>query len=397
MLLDRFLNFAAYIAWIGFFFLVLVLALRAFQYGGIKEVLKALTTWRVLLVFLLAVGLSLLSSALVFIEPQNVGVVISLFSRTGYREQPVRSGLHWIMPLAEQVVSYPIYWQTYTMSSEPLEGTKVGDDSIAARSSDGQAVYLDSSVIFRIDPNEVIRVHIDFQDRYVEDYIRPILRGLIRTEVSQFTADEVNSSKRKDLEANLDEQLRQAMGEKGFVLDRFLLRNIAFSQQYASAIEQKQVAEQERTKREYEAEQMRTLAGGQRDRTRIEAQGRADATVLEGQAEADVILLKARAEAEALRLISQAIEQNPKLLTYRYIDKLSPALKAMLLPSDNPLLLPLPDMGLLEEQAQAESTSIETNQLPVVSTPESMLTPLATPTATPAATPTATPMATAVP
>lgn len=393
MLLDRFLNFAAYIAWIGFFFLILILALRAFQYGGMKEVLKALTTWRVLLVFLFAVGLSLLSSALVFIEPQNVGVVISLFSRNGYREQPVRSGLHWIMPLAEQIVSYPIYWQTYTMSSEPLEGPKVGDDSIAARSSDGQAVYLDSSVIFRIDPNEVIRVHIDFQDRYVDDYIRPILRGLIRTEVSQFTADEVNSSKRKDLEANLDDQLRQALGEKGFVLDRFLLRNIAFSQQYASAIEQKQVAEQERTKREYEAEQMRTLAGGQRDRTRIEAQGKADATVLEGQAEADVILLKARAEAEALRLISQAIEQNPKLLTYRYIDKLSPALKAMLLPSGNPLLLPLPDMGLLDEAAQGESTPVDTSQLPLVTTPESVFTPTVMPTATL----TATPVATAVP
>lgn len=393
MLLDRFLNFAAYIAWIGFFFLILILALRAFQYGGMKEVLKALTTWRVLLVFLFAVGLSLLSSALVFIEPQNVGVVISLFSRNGYREQPVRSGLHWIMPLAEQIVSYPIYWQTYTMSSEPLEGPKVGDDSIAARSSDGQAVYLDSSVIFRIDPNEVIRVHIDFQDRYVDDYIRPILRGLIRTEVSQFTADEVNSSKRKDLEANLDDQLRQALGEKGFVLDRFLLRNIAFSQQYASAIEQKQVAEQERTKREYEAEQMRTLAGGQRDRTRIEAQGKADATVLEGQAEADVILLKARAEAEALRLISQAIEQNPKLLTYRYIDKLSPALKAMLLPSGNPLLLPLPDMGLLDEAAQGESTPVDTSQLPLVTTPESVFTPTVMPTVTP----TATPVATAVP
>jgi regulator of protease activity HflC (stomatin/prohibitin superfamily) len=382
MLLDRFLNFAAYIAWIGFFFLILILALRAFQYGGVKEVLKALTTWRVLLVFLVAVGLSLLSSALVFIEPQNVAVVISLFSRDGYREQPVRSGLHWIMPLAEQVVPYPIYWQTYTMSSEPMEGTKVGDDSIAARSSDGQAVYLDSSVIFRIDPNDVIRVHIDFQDRYIEDYIRPILRGLIRTEVSQFTADEVNSSKRKDLETNLDEQLRQSLGEKGFVLDRFLLRNIAFSQQYASAIEQKQVAEQERIKREYEAEQMRTLAGGQRDRTRIEAQGRADATVLEGQAQADVILLKAQAEAEALRLISRAIEQNPKLLTYRYIDKLSPALKAMLLPSDNPLLLPVPGMEQLLEGDLGEPTPTATIELPVVTTPEPTLTPTATPTPT---------------
>jgi regulator of protease activity HflC (stomatin/prohibitin superfamily) len=152
MLLDRFLNFATYIAWIGFFFLVAILVIRAFQYGGAKEVLRSLATWRVFLAFAFALGLTLLSSALTFVEPQKVGVVISLFSRDGYREQPFRSGLHWIMPLAEEVITYPISWQTYTMSSEPLEGGRVGDDSIAARTSDGQAVYLDSSVIFRVDP-----------------------------------------------------------------------------------------------------------------------------------------------------------------------------------------------------------------------------------------------------
>jgi regulator of protease activity HflC (stomatin/prohibitin superfamily) len=380
MLLDRFLNFVTYIAWIGFFIMVLILVLRAFQFGGIREVLRALTTWRVLLAFSIALGLSLLSAALVFIEPQKVGVVISLLSRGGYREQPIRSGLHWIMPLAEEVVSYPIYWQTYTMSSEAMEGTKVGDDSIASRSSDGQAVYLDSSVIFRIDPNEAIRVHIDFQDRYIEDYIRPILRGLIRTEVSQFTADEVNSSKRKDLEANLDELLRQAMGEKGFVLDRFLLRNISFSPQYASAIEKKQIAEQERIMREYEAEQMRKLAEGQRDKTKIEAQGRADAIVLEGQAQADVILLKAQAEAEALRLLSQEISDNPKLLTYRYIDKLGPAIKALLIPSDNPLILPVPDLGLEDNVSQESTPGIIPTLL---AQPTQSVTPTAIPTATP--------------
>ena len=157
--------------------------------------------------------------------------------------------------LAEQVVVYPIYWQTYTMSTEPFEGTKVGNDTISARSSDGQAVYLDSSILFRIDPNEAIRVHIDFQDRYIDDFVRPIMRGVIRTEVSQFTVDEINSSKRKDLETNLEEILRQEFSLKGFVLDKFLLRNIAFSDQYATAIEQKQVAEQARIQREYEAEQ----------------------------------------------------------------------------------------------------------------------------------------------
>ena len=383
MLLDRFLNFATYIAWIGFLFLIVIVAVRAFQVGGIREVLRSLLTWRVIVVFLLALGLSLLSSALVFIEPQQVGVVISLFNPNGYREQPIRSGLHWITPLAEDVITYPISWQTYTMSSEPLEGTKVGDDSIASRTSDGQSVYLDSSVIFRIDPNEVIRVHIDFQDRYIDDYIRPILRGLIRTEVSQFTADEVNSSRRKDLEANLDEQLRAALGEKGFVLDRFLLRNIAFSTAYASAIEQKQVAEQEQIKREYEAEQMRKLAEGQRDKTRLEAQGRADADVLEGEAQAKVILLKAQAEAEALRLISEAIQENPKLLIYRYIDKLSPSIRALLVPSNNPLILPLPDLGL-DGETTAESILNITPSTPEITEPTLTITPTLTLTPTPA-------------
>lgn len=385
MLLDRFLSFIAYIAWITFFVMLVILVIRAFQYGGIKEIFRAITTWRVLLAFLIALGLSLLSASLIFIEPQKVGVVISLFNRDGYREQPFRSGLHWILPLAESVIQYPIFWQTYTMSSEPMEGTRVGDDSIASRSSDGQAVYLDSSIIFRIDPNQAIRLHIDFQDRYIEDYIRPILRGLIRTEVSQFTADEINSSKRKDLEANLDEQLRSALSDKGFVLDRFLLRNIAFSPQYATAIEQKQIAEQEQIKREYEAEQLRKLAEGTRDKTRIEAQGRADAAVLEGEANARVILLKAQAESQALQLLAAVLKENPGLLTYRYIDKLSPSLKAMLIPSNNPLILPVPDLGLGEEGA----TTLSEGGTGITSTLQFDITPVFTPTLTLTPTPTA--------
>jgi len=351
-MLDQVLNVLTVIAWGAFALFIAYLAFRALQYGGPREVLKVLTTRRVVLAFLMALALSLLSAALVFIEPQQVGMVISIVSRDGYREQPMRSGLHWIIPMAERVVRYPISWQNYTMAAEATEGSKAGNDSIAARTSDGQAVYIDSSVIYRIDPNEVIRVHIDFQDHYVADFIRPILRGIIRTEVSQFTADEVNSSKRTLLESNLQETLREVFSAKGFVLDRFLLRSIAFSPQYASAIEQKQVAEQERTQREYQAEQMRKLAEGQRDKFTIEAKGRADAAVLEGEAAAKVILLKGQAEANALKLINEILSKNPGLTTFRYVDKLSPGMKVMVVPSNNPLILPLPNL----EEALAQPT-----------------------------------------
>jgi regulator of protease activity HflC (stomatin/prohibitin superfamily) len=281
-----------------------------------------------------------------------------------------------IIPLAESVKIYPISWQNYTMSSEPSEGEKVGDDSISARSADGQSVNLDSSIIYRLDPNEVIQLHIDFQNRYINDFIRPVLRGIVRTEVSQFTADEINSSKRKDLEASLDSQLRAVLNEKGIILDRFLLRKITFSPLYSQAIEQKQAAEQARIQREYEAEQIRKLAEGERDRLKLEAEGRARAAILEGEAAAEVIRLKAAAEAEAFNLITRLLEENPNLLTYRYIEKLGPAIKALLLPSNSPLLLPVPDLGLGAEGTLPYSLTPST----VTSTPTTVQSPTVTPT-----------------
>jgi len=384
-MLDNLLNALTVFAWVLFIIFLAFITLRAFQKGGAREVLYALTRGRVLLGLLITLSLTLISASLVFVEPQEVGVVISVPSRDGYREQPMRSGLHWIVPLAERVVLYPIYWQTYTMSTEPYEGTKVGNDAIAARSSDGQAVYLDSSIIFRIDPNEAIRIHIDFQDRYINDFIRPVLRGVIRSEVSQFTADEINSSKRKNLESNLEEQLREEFSAKGFVLDQFLLRNIAFSDQYAAAVEAKQVAEQARTQKEYEAEQMRKLAEGQRDKLQIEAAGQAEAIRAKGQADADVILLKAQSEAEALRLIAEALKDDKNLLLYRYIDKLGPGVRVMLVPNDNPYLLTLPNIG---EDLGTPAGTPEIS-IPGTSTlaPDQTALPTATPTPTPTPTP----------
>lgn len=96
--------------------------------------------------------------------------------------------------MLEDMAIYPIYWQTYTMSSSLTEGDTLGDDSIRARTSDGQEVRLDTSVIFRINTDQAVLVHIDWQARYIQDFIRPIVRGVVRTQVSQFTVKEVNSS-----------------------------------------------------------------------------------------------------------------------------------------------------------------------------------------------------------
>jgi regulator of protease activity HflC (stomatin/prohibitin superfamily) len=350
MLLEQILTVLTWSVWIVFFAVVILFLWRTARIHGLAASLRRLFSLRVPLALLLvAVGITLLNRSVVFIEPQQVAVVISLTSPGGYRDRPLRSGLHLIVPLLEEVKRYPINWQTYTMASKPTEGDKPGNDSIVARTADGQEVSLDSSVIFQIDPEEVIRLHIEWQGRWVEGFVRPVVRGLVRTQVSQYTVDEVNSSKRLDLERDLDDQARAAFLEKGLILDRFILRNIAFSPEYAAAVEQKQIALQGKIEAEYQADAVRRLALGDSDATRTRAQGQAD----------------------ALALIAEQLAKNKELLTYQYIEKLSPAIRVMLVPNNAPYILPLPT---LEEQ------SAQTTPAPALRPTETVTATLAAPT-----------------
>lgn len=353
---DRLLDYIAILAWVIAGIGLVVGFVRISRHHGLKTAITRLFSTRILIPLAVAVGLTLVSMALVFIQPQEVGVVISLNSPRGVRDQTMRSGVHWIVPFLEHVVRYPIYWQTYTMSGKPFEGPQVGDDSIVARTSDGQEVSLDASIIFRIDPEQAVRIHIDWQERYIDSFVRPITRGIMRTQVSQFTVDEVNSRKRLDLEQTLDARIRGELEEKGFIFDQFVLRNITFSQEYAAAVERKQVALQDVTEKQYQAQQIKNLAEGQAKEITIRA-----------AAEAEARLVQAKAEAEALKLIAGALAENPDLLTYRYIDKLSPAIRAMLVPSNAPFILPLPTLG----PDEPEPSPFDPNATPLP--PESLL------------------------
>ncbi len=286
------------------------------------------------------VMLSTVSAGLVFVQPQDRGVVISAIAPDGYRKEILQPGLRWVIPYAENVKTYTISKSTYTMSIAHLEGEIQGDDSIAARTSDGQEVYIDASIIFSLNPASVLDVHITWQDRYVDGLVRPRVRGVIRDAVSHYRVNEVYSTKRDQLKLQIEDEMRKAMEDNGLILSDFVLRNITFTPEYAASIEQKQIAEQLAQQAEYiveqrfqEAEQARQVAEGTKDAAILAAEGRAESVVIE-----------AKAEAEALQLIAEVLAANPLLLNYRYIEKLAPGIQVMLVPNDNPYILPLPDI-----------------------------------------------------
>ena len=334
------------LSWLLVIAMLVLVVLRASR----QQPVGGLTTGLIISV-VLALILNTVSAGLVFIEPQERGVVVSAIDKKGYRDQALQPGLRWIVPYAESVVYYQISKQTYTMSIAHSEGQIAGDDSISARTSDGQEVIIDASVIFSIDPNKVVDLHITWQSRFVDDLVRPLARGVIRDAVSQFRVDQVYSTNRIEMAHQMRDEMGNALEENGLILSDFVLRNVTFSPEYAASIEQKQIAEQQAQQaafvvqsKEQEAEQARKTAEGQADAAVIAAEGQAKAIVIQANADAEARLIQAEAEAAALALLGQAIEENPDILTLEYIQKLAPGIQVMLVPNDNPFLLPLPSL-----------------------------------------------------
>ena len=323
-------------AWVGAIGLFVLAVARASR----NQNAKGFSTAAIGIV-VLALVLTILGAGLVFIEPNERGVVISPYSfraPNGYLSDAITPGLQWIVP-GERVQIYVISRRTYTMSSVSQEGQTAGDDSIRARTKDGQEVYIDASIIYAIDPSKVIQLHINWQNRFEDEVVRPATRNAIRDAVSQYGVEEIVSTKRQEMEELVTQTITGRLADNDLELVTFLLRDIHFSDEYAAAVEQKQIAEQQAQQAALVVEQRKQEA----EQARQEAQGKADAAVIAAKGDAEAQIIQAQAQAQANDLIGQSLQANPEILQYQYILKLAPGVQTIFIPSGNQFILPLPD------------------------------------------------------
>lgn len=322
---------AATLAWLATIGLVVLVVMRASRQRPFKRAGVFIGG-----LVLFSIALSLVGAGLVFLQPDERGVVESPYTSQGYRSATLGPGLHWIVP-GEKVVQYSVSRQTYTMSAATNEGDISGDDSIRARTKDGQEVYIDASVIYAINPDQIIELHIDWQDRFQDEVVRPLARGIIRDTASQYGVEEIVSTKRTELEESVTNELAAKLAENDLILVDFVLRDIHFSEEYAAAVEQKQIAEQQALQAEFVVETKKQEA----EQARQVAQGQADAAVIAAEGDAQATVLRAQGQAEAWALLADVLANNPDLLTYEYIQKIAPNISVMYLPSGSPLYLPV--------------------------------------------------------
>jgi len=238
------------------------------------------------------------SSGLIVIGPTEVAVVFQSVggdpNNNGLWSTPLGPGVHIIAPIVNEVYPYSTEVRTYTMSKTSNEGSVGGDDSVAVRTSDGQQVYIDVSVLYAVDPAKANFVHLKYRNRYEDDFVRPTVRAAVRDVISGYKVEDLYGNKRSEIESQIQDFVKAQFPENGLVLKSLLLRNITFSEEFIKAVEQKQVAQQQAEQAKQEADRNRTLAQGLADAAVTAAQGQANATVAQAKGDAQAIQLLRR-------------------------------------------------------------------------------------------------------
>jgi regulator of protease activity HflC (stomatin/prohibitin superfamily) len=285
------------------------------------------------------------SSGLVEVGPTQVAVIYQRIggdsSQNSLWPTPLRSGVHIIAPIINEPIYYSIETRNYTMSARSREGAVQGDDAIEARTSDGQIVKVDAAALYGIDPALANLVHVKWQNRFDNEFVRPQVRSVVRQVIANYSVNDIYTntgliptasatvaeSKLPEIQAKIEDTLAPLFKDNGLVLQSMLLREITFSEEYINAIEARQVAEQQAQQAKQEAERKRTIAQGDADAAVTTAKGKAEATIIQ-----------AEAEAKALELVSQQLKANPLLVQWRYIERLAGNITLALIPSNSPYL-----------------------------------------------------------
>ena len=136
-------------------------------------------------------------------------------------------------------------------------------------------LMVDVTMNYHLNYDSVGEIYETYQFDYNRRLIRPVFRSTVRDVMGRYTAEEIYSTKRAEVENLIQEEASEVLRQPGnnIVMKSLLIRSITLPAQIKAAIEMKLQQEQEALAYQYRLEKEKSEA----ERIRIEAQGRADA------------------------------------------------------------------------------------------------------------------------
>jgi regulator of protease activity HflC (stomatin/prohibitin superfamily) len=133
----------------------------------------------------------------------------------------------------------------------------------------GLSINIDVTVRFNPTFSQIGFLHEQFGVNYINVLVVPEVRSSVRQVAGRFTAEEIYSTKRAEVEQTVKEETRKVLGENNIDMRALLIRSINLPAQIKGAIESKLQQEQEALAYEFRLQREESEA----ERRRIEAEG----------------------------------------------------------------------------------------------------------------------------
>ena len=201
------------------------------------------------------------STVFVTLQPGEKGIIFRKFSGGLDKDNVYGAGFHVIAPWNDMI--------RYDVKEQKV------DEMMDVLDKNGLSIHVDVSVRFYPVYSEIGEVHEKFGIKYVDKLVIPEVRSTVRQVMGRFTAEEIYSTKRAEVEKAIIEETEAVLKlpANNIHMTALLIRSINLPSQIKTAIENKLKQEQEALAYKYKLEKEASEA----ERKRIAAEGEAKA------------------------------------------------------------------------------------------------------------------------
>lgn len=214
--------------------------------------------------------------------------IVTTFGRV--ENYTLEAGVHFVAP-----------WQNVVKMDNRVQKASV---ELYCFSSDIQEVSMAYTINYQINKANAMDIYRTMGTDYYTNIVVPVISETVKTEVAKYTAEQL-IGQRSELAMGIEKSLTGTLAVSNVEVVSTAIEDMDFTDAFTNAVEDKQVAQQNKLKAETEAEQRI-----------IEAEAQAEIQKVEADAYAYETTTKAEAEAEANRKIAESLTKD--LIDYTY-------------------------------------------------------------------------------
>lgn len=219
------------------------------------------------------------SSMFFTIQPGERGIIFRPFGDGLDKENIFLPGFHVVAPWNDLIV--------YDVKEQQREET------MDVLDKNGLSINVDVSVRFNPIYDKIGTLHEVFGTRYIDQLIVPEVRSMVRQVAGRYSAEEIYSTKRSEVEQAIIDETKIILGKNNIDMRALLIRSINLPDQIRVAIENKLKTEQEALAYQFRL----TREESEAERKRIEAEGIAKFNQIINSSLTDKILTQRGIEA----------------------------------------------------------------------------------------------------